>query len=152
MTGVSNFFNTILGRSVNTNVTSISGSNAVQSLGNIGQHNVNVNDGKVASYNLAWVVYSPKRGTWYYVPAQSTRISNVVSSVGWMSNKDQPVPLDVDLDKGTWKEGGSSSMVSDIEKRKMSSTFFFDVIDTTSDVMWVALPTGNTINPEDLVD
>lgn len=152
LTGVSNFINTIFGRTVNTNITQISGANAVQSLGNIGQHNVNVNDGTVASYNLAWVVYSPKRGTWYYVPAQSTRISGAISSVGWMSSKDQPVPLDADLDNGTWKNGGSSALVSDIEKRKMSSSGFFGLVDTTSDVMWVALPTGNTINPSDLVD
>ena len=141
---VSNFVNSIMGRTVNTNVTSISASNAVQSLGNRGQHNINTIDSNVASYNLAWTVYSSKRGTWYYVPARSTRLTGLASSFSISSKKDAPTPIDVDLDKGTWNS--STAMCTSIDTRKMPGSGFFGLVDTTSDVLWVALPTGNTID------
>jgi len=140
----SNFVNTIMGRTVNTNVTSISASNAVQSLGNRGQYTVSNISRDVASYNLAWTVYSSKRGTWYYVPARSTRLSGLASSFPLTSKKDAPTPIDADLDKGTWKS--STTMCTSIDTRKMPGSGFFGLVDTTSDVLWVALPTGNTID------
>ncbi|MBR6486972.1 MAG: hypothetical protein IKT17_09820, partial [Lachnospiraceae bacterium] len=123
---------------------SISASNAVQSLGNRGQHNINTIDSNVASYNLAWTVYSSKRGTWYYVPARSTRLTGLASSFSISSKKDAPTPIDVDLDKGTWNS--STAMCTSIDTRKMPGSGFFGLVDTTSDVLWVALPTGNTID------
>jgi len=142
---ITNFVNTIRGKAINKNITSISTENAVQSLGNIGQHNISTAmDNQAASYNLAWCVYSPKRGTWYYLPARSTRLSGLASSFSFSSKKDAPTPLDADLDDGSWKS--SSAMVSDIEMRKLSSNGLFGLVDTTSDVLWVALPTGNTID------
>ena len=54
------------------------------------------------------------------------------------------MPLDVDISGGkTW--ASSAAMVSDIDKRKMSSSGLFGLVDTTSDVLWVGLPTGNQV-------
>ncbi len=149
---VSNLITFIFGGTINGDITSISENNAMQSLGNIGQHNVNSNNSRVASYNLAWTVYSPKRGTWYYVPSRSTRLSGAASSIGWMSNKDHPTPLDADLENGTWSQGGSTALIRDIDTRKMTDSGFFGLVDTTQDVMWVALPTVNGLNPADYAD
>lgn len=142
---VSNFVSQIQGKTVSKTVTSISATNAVQSLGNHGQHNISTAvDNEACSFNLAWLVYSPKRGTWYYLPARSTRLTSLASSFSFSSKKDAPTALDVDLDDGSWRS--SSAMVSDIEMRKLSSNGLFGLVDTTSDVLWVALPTGNTID------
>lgn len=144
MTGVINFVGSIFGRNVNKDVSYISGDNAVQSLGNHGKYTTSSFDGDIASYNLAWTIYSPKRGTWYYLPSGSTRLSNLTSQLSLSSNKDQPVPLDVDLKNGkTW--ASSSAMVSDIDTRKLSSSGLFGLVDTTKDVLWVGLPTGNQL-------
>ncbi|NLL63189.1 MAG: prepilin-type N-terminal cleavage/methylation domain-containing protein [Ruminococcaceae bacterium] len=148
LTGIAGFINTLLGRPVNTNITQITPENAVQSLGNRGQYTVVTTDPNAASYNLAWTLYSPKRGTWYYMPSGSTVASSELSKVDFISNKDQPVPLDVEIGNGkTW--ANSTAMMYDIESRKLSSKGFFGLIDTTKDVIWVALPTGSSIDIEE---
>ncbi|MBQ0014498.1 MAG: prepilin-type N-terminal cleavage/methylation domain-containing protein [Oscillospiraceae bacterium] len=145
MTGVINIVGSIFGRDVNKNITYISGDNAIQSLGNRGKYTTSNFDGDIASYNLAWTIYSPKRGTWYYLPSGSTRLSNLTSQISLSSNKDQPIPLDVDLKTGnTWTS--STAMVSDIDSRKLSSSGLFGLVDTTKDVLWVGLPTGNQVS------
>ena len=151
MTGAVTIVDTVIGgitgnRSFNKqDVQAISGSNAVLSLGNHGQMTVESTSTTVASYNMAWVVYSPKRGTWYYLPQASTRLSNATSKISWTSRKDQPMPLDVDIKNGkTW--ASSAAMVSDIDMRKMSSSGLFGLVDTTKDVLWVGLPTGNQVS------
>ena len=131
------------GKTLSNDINSISGDNAVQSLGNKGKYTTTKFNGETRSYNMAWTVYNPKRGTWYYVPAASTRLSNATSNISWSSNKDQPVPLDVDLRAGSWRS--SSALVSDIDQRKMSSSGLFGLVDTTQDVLWVGLPTGNQV-------
>lgn len=150
MTGAVTIVDTVIGaftgeRSFNKqDVQAISGSNAVLSLGNHGQMTVDSTSTTVASYNMAWVIYSPKRGTWYYLPQASTRLSNATSKISWTSRKDQPMPLDVDISGGkTW--ASSAAMVSDIDKRKLSSSGLFGLVDTTKDVLWVGLPTGNQV-------
>ena len=151
MTGAVTIIDTVIGaftgeRSFNKqDVQAISGSNAVLSLGNHGQMTVDSTSTTVASYNMAWVIYSPKRGTWYYLPQASTRLSNATSKISWTSRKDQPMPLDVDISGGkTW--ASSAAMVSDIDKRKLSSSGLFGLVDTTKDVLWVGLPTGNQVD------
>lgn len=150
MTGAVTIIDTVIGaftgeRSFNKqDVQAISGSNAVLSLGNHGQMTVDSTSTTVASYNMAWVIYSPKRGTWYYLPQASTRLSNATSKISWTSRKDQPMPLDVDINDGkTW--ASSAAMVSDIDRRKLSSSGLFGLVDTTKDVLWVGLPTGNQV-------
>lgn len=122
------------------NITQISGDNADLVLGLKGQYTVDNISRKLRSYNLAWIVYSPKRSTWYYLPDTSTRISQALSGVTWISYKNTPVPLDMT----GWST--STAMVKDIETRKLSSRGFFNLIDTTEDKIWVPLPTGSTID------
>lgn len=122
------------------NITQISANNADLVLGLKGQYTVDNISRSLRSYNLAWIVYSPKRSTWYYLPDSSTRVSQAVSGVTWMSYKNTPVPLDMT----GWSS--STAMVKDIETRKLSSKGFFNLIDTTEDKIWVPLPTGSTID------
>lgn len=149
LTGTVRFWDTIFGKPVNKTVKTISAENAVQSLGNKGQFTTNNFDGEISSYNLAWVVYSSKRGTYYYLPSGSTRLSNATSSISWSSNKDQPIPIDVELGNGkTW--ANSTAMMYDIESRKMTSSGLFGLVDTTKDTLWVALPTGTSFDTSTL--
>ncbi len=122
------------------NITQISGDNADQVLGLKGKYTVNDVSTSLRSYNLAWIVYSPKRSTWYYLPDSSTRVSSALSGVTWISSKNTPVPLDLT----GWTS--STAMVKDIETRRLSSKGFFNLIDTTEDKIWVPLPTGSTID------
>lgn len=123
-----------------TDINQITATNADQVLGLKGRYTVDNIDRSLRSYNLAWIVYSPKRSTWYYLPDSSTRISSALSGVTWISNKNTPVPLDIT----GWSS--STAMVKDIETRKLSSRGFFNLIDTTEDKIWVPLPTGSTID------
>lgn len=123
-----------------TDINQITATNADQVLGLKGRYTVDNIDRSLRSYNLAWIVYSPKRSTWYYLPDSSTRISSALSGVSWISNKNTPVPLDIT----GWSS--STAMVKDIETRKLSSRGFFNLIDTTEDKIWVPLPTGSTID------
>ena len=135
---ISNFANKILGRTVNTKITEISGTNALQSLGNRGQANLEKIDSDIASYNMAWAVYSPKRCTWYYIPESSDRLSSALSSISWSDFNDAPTPIDVELASGeTWTS--STAMVGNIEQKKLNSSGLFG-IDTTSSIMWCSLP------------
>ncbi len=152
MTGTVNIVDTIISSITGgeksfakQDITEITGSNATLSLGNRGQMTVDKTDTDVASYNMAWLIYSPKRGTWYYLPQSSTRITAAASKLTITSSKDHPTPLDVDINGGkTWVS--SAAMVSDIDKRKLSSSGLFGLVDTTSDVNWVGLPTGNQVS------
>lgn len=123
-----------------TDINQITATNADQVLGLKGRYTVDNISRSLRSYNLAWIVYSPKRSTWYYLPDSSTRISSALSGVSWISNKNTPVPLDIT----GWSS--STAMVKDIETRKLSSRGFFNLIDTTEDKIWVPLPTGSTID------
>lgn len=124
-------------------IESISGSNATQSLGFHGQTTVNNNNANIASYNLAWVVYNAKRGTWYYLPAESNRMSVITSGLSFTSQKNSPEPLDASLKDGIWRT--STQMQQDINTHKLSSAGLFGLVDTTSDALWVGLPTGNQV-------
>ena len=129
-----------------TDINQITATNADQVLGLKGQYTVDNISRSLRSYNLAWIVYSPKRSTWYYLPDSSTRISSALSGVSWISNKNTPVPLDIT----GWSS--STAMVKDIETRKLSSRGFFNLIDTTEDKIWVPLPTGSTIDRTSLTE
>ncbi len=147
ISGFHGFVETILGRESNKNISEVTPATAHLSLGNRGKYDIN-NYGDVASYNLAWTVYNPKRGTWYYLPGESTRISGLLSSLSFSSRSDFPNPLDVDLEDGMWES--STKMVSDIETRKLSSSALFGLVNSTSDVLWVSLPTGNNLNRDEV--
>ncbi|MDD6807759.1 MAG: type II secretion system protein [Oscillospiraceae bacterium] len=121
-------------------INSITGQNAYKSLGNTGNFSINSLSLQGKSYNMAWIVYNQKRGTWYYLPSGSSRISSLLSGTTWYSNADTPTALDLN----GW--GGSSAMIADIEGRKLSSSVLFGVVDSTSDVLWVALPSNNVVS------
>ena len=82
-------------------------------------------------------------GTWYYLPAESSRISVLTSGLSFTSQKNSPEPLDCSLRDGIWRS--STQMQQDINMRKLSSSGLFGLVDTTSDALWVALPVGNQV-------
>lgn len=144
---------TLVGTSLTTTKINITDSgqtltpeNARFSLGN--RSNFNISNGitgattKARSFNMAEVIYSTKRGTWYYLPTNSTRLSAATSQLSFTSNKDQPTIIDVEFNNNkTWRN--STAMCYDIEQRRLTSSGAFGLIDTTSDVLWIALPVGN---------
>ena len=143
MAGFNNLIILLFTGTTKEDINSISGSNATQSLGLHGQTTVNNNNANIASYNLAWVVYNARRGTWYYLPAASSRMSVLTSGLSFTSQKDSPEPLDCSLKNGIWRT--STQMQQDINTRKLSSAGLFGLVDTTSDALWVGLPTGNQV-------
>ncbi len=144
------FLNGIIGGIANwftgqSDISYINGVNADQSLGLKGKYNVsNLNSG-LRSYNLAWMVYSPRRSTWYYLPDSTNRLNSALSGISWTSNKNKPVPLDCEA----W--GSSTKMINDIETRKLSDSMLFGLVDGTMDMIWVPLPTGGAIDRTDLI-
>lgn len=124
-----------------SSVTSITPDNAQYSLGLHSQYDAETIDSSIRSYHTAWVVYNPRRSTWYYIPDTSTRISTAISGITWSSFEEAPVALDVE----GW--GNSSKMINNIETRKLSSSGLFGLIDTTSDYIWVPLPHSTKVNP-----
>lgn len=144
-TSQSGLMNSLIGGIANwftgqSDINNISGANADLSLGLKGKYNVNNISTSLRSYNLAWVVYNPRRSTWYYLPDSTNRLSSAISGISWYSNKNAPVPLDCEA----W--GSSSKMITDIETRKLSDSTFFGLVDSTMDMIWVPLPTGGEIN------
>jgi len=117
-----------------TSITSITPSNAIYSLGCTGVYTVNNTDTDLRSYQAAWLIYHPGRGTWYYLPQDSSMISTTLSGLTWYSAKDGPTILDIT----SW--ANSTAMQSDINNRKLSSSAVFGIVDTTSDVNWTSLP------------
>ncbi len=144
-TSQNGLMNSIIGGIANwftgqSDINSISASNSDLSLGLEGKYNVNNISTKLRSYNMAWVVYSPRRSTWYYLPDSTNRLNSALSGLSFYSDKNTPVPLDCEA----W--GSSSKMITDIETRKLSDSTFFGLVDSTMDVIWVPLPTGGEID------
>ena len=147
LTGTVTMVKKLFGREYNTDITSISADNAVKALGNVGTYTVNSISTSTSSFNMAYCVYVPSTGTWYYLPSASTRLSNSISKISFSSSKDSPTPIDVELGNGsTWYN--STAMSYDIKNRKMTSSGLFGFIDTTTDQNWVSLPVGNTVEVE----
>ncbi len=143
MTGFSNLITWLFTGTTKQDINTISGANATESLGFHGQTTVNNLNANIASYNLGWVVYNARRGTWYYLPAESSRMSSFTSGLSFTSQKDSPEPLDCSLRDGIWRS--STQMQQDINTRKLSDTGLFGLLDTTSDAFWTALPVGNQV-------
>ena len=116
---------------------------ATLSLGATGQLKVNSTDRDLRSYNSASMVYHSGRGTWYYLPQNSTRLSVWRNNQPIFSSKDTPFLLNVDFRSGDQWEN-STALQSDINNRKLSSSALWGILDTTSDVNWTALPTDNS--------
>ncbi|GEM_PF-5594644 len=121
-------------------IDAVNGVNANKSLGNAGNFSVNSLSLTGKSYTMAWVVYNQNRGTWYYLPTGSSRISSYFSGTSWYSGADTPTALNLD----GW--GSSSAMISDIETRKLKSSALFGAVNTTGDVLWVAVPSNNVVS------
>lgn len=122
-------------------ITKVNADNSKFALGLHSQYNASSINSNIRSYHTAWIVYNPRRSTWYYIPDTTNRISTAISGITWSSFKDAPIALDVE----GW--GNSSKMISDIESRKLSSSGLFGLIDTTSDYIWVPLPNSKKVNP-----
>lgn len=121
-------------------ITSVNPTNSNDALGLQSQYNASTINSDIRSYNTAWIVYNPRRSTWYYVPDSSNRLSSAISGISWSSFKNAPVPLDIE----TW--GTSTKMINDIETRKLTSRGLFGLVDTTSDYIWVPLPNAKKVN------
>ncbi len=116
---------------------------AILSLGATGQIKVNSTDSDIRSYNSASMVYHSGRGTWYYLPQNTTRLSVWKDSKTIFSDKDTPFLLNVEFRTGDQWEN-STALQSDINNRKLSSSALWGILDTTSDVNWTALPADNS--------
>lgn len=107
--------------------------NAYRVLGNNVTLQVNnTNIGR--SYQAAWIVYNNNRSKWYYLPAKSNRITSWVTGKDWASYTDTPTIMNLE----GW--GSQSRMISDIESRQLSGKAVFGLVNTTSDAIWIALP------------
>lgn len=122
-------------------ITSINASNANKVLGNYSSLTFSDMKPYSRSYNTAWVVYNSTRGTWYYLPAESSRISTLLSGSSRYSSTDTPTSLDLE----SW--GSSTAMNADINNRKLTNKLLFGTKDP-KDVIWVALP----CTADDLLD
>ena len=112
--------------------------NANKSLGNMTNNTFRSDVKGNRSYNNAFIVYNKHRSTWYYMPAESTRVSSYLSNKTWYSSGDTPVIIN--LEDFVTNKTSPETLYSDIENRKMRSRAFFGLIDTTKDAVWVALP------------
>lgn len=138
--GAMKLVSTLFRRTVKADVNEIKPTNAYQSLGNKGKYDAQTFDGDIGSYNMAFAVFSTKRNSWYYVPTNTTRFSQLWSGLSITSNKDQPTALNVEFNSdSSWDN--STAMANDIDNRKMSAKGLLGV-DTTSDILWQPLPVG----------
>lgn len=117
-----------------TSISNITADNAIYSLGCTGTYTVNNTDTDLRSFQAAWLIYHPGRGTWYYIPQESSRISTTLSGLTWYSAKDGPTLLDLT----SWSN--STAMQNDVNTRKLSSSAVFGLVDTTTDINWTSLP------------
>ena len=117
-------------------IKEISPSNSKYSLGCYGQISATALDTDLRSFNMAWAVYNPQKGTWYYIPPESSRLSTTLSKIKNYDFKDTATPLDLT----SW--ASSTALQYDIGQRQIAKSGLLG-IDQTSDVPWTSLP-GNT--------
>lgn len=110
------------------------------SLGLTGQTTIDKIDGDLRSYETAFLIYHADRGTWYYLPTGTTKLSASLSNMKLLSHNDYPTPIDL-------SSYTSSDLKDDINKRKIKAKVFLGLSSTDYDALWVALPVETGILP-----
>lgn len=131
-----------------SSISNITQSNPTDSLGARVQFKVG-STGDTRSFKMAWIVYNANTGTWYYLPASSTRVSGILAGSTISSVEDDPTAIDLSA------YAGSSSLYADIANRQRSKDALGGLVNATEDCNWVSLPmtadatetTNSTLTP-----